>query len=374
MRCTALVLAVAAAAGCHRDHGDALDAADPIADAGSIDGAAIDGAMIDASAPDAAFDARPDAMPDASPDASLSPQTLLDTGLCVDAACTQTSPGIRAFAPRWVLWSDGASKRRWIYLPPGSKIDTTDMNNWHFPVGTKLWKEFTRDGVRVETRLYWKQGASEDSWFQMAYVWNATQDQAIAAPNGVQNANGTPHDVPARADCKHCHERTQGRVLGFSALQLDVDAPAGQLDLAELVASGALTKPPAQPTSGPYFPLWPDATAGDIAALGYLHANCGHCHNEGSDVFNICPRIFKLEIAQLGGKTATYTYSTTVEQTPSITVTGATYVVAPKDPDHSALFLHFTAANGAERMPPIATELVDPTGQQILRDWITKMN
>jgi hypothetical protein len=180
--------------------------------------------------------------------------------------------------------------------------------------------------------------------------------------------------VPARTDCKHCHERTQGRVLGFSALQLDWNAPSTDLDLADLVAQNALTQPPTKSGSGPYFPLWPDASANDVAAIGYLHANCGHCHNEGSDVFNICPRIFKLEVGQLASKASTYTYSTTVNKTPSITVTGATFVVTPKDPDHSALFLHFTAANGADRMPPIATELVDPTGQTILRDWITQMN
>ena len=72
------------------------------------------------------------------------PATLLDTGLCVDAACTQISAGIYAYTPRFALWADGATKRRWIYLPPGTQIDTTDMDHWEFPVGTKLWKEFTR--------------------------------------------------------------------------------------------------------------------------------------------------------------------------------------------------------------------------------------
>ncbi|MCE9580056.1 MAG: hypothetical protein K8W52_43475 [Deltaproteobacteria bacterium] len=374
--------AVALGAGCHRGHGDALDAADARAadaatgDATSIDGspddASADASAIDASAIDAsAIDAR---VLDASPDASLTPMTLDDTGLCVDAACTQIAAGVRAFAPRWTLWSDGETKRRWIYLPPGTQIDTADMNNWHFPVGTRLWKEFTRAGIRIETRLYWKQGPSEDDWYQVAFVWNASQDQAIATPAGVYNVNGTPHDVPSRDECKHCHERTEGRILGFSALQLDWDAPATDLDLADLVAQGALTAPPTTSGSGPYFPLWPDASANDVAALGYLHANCGHCHNAGSDVYAICPRIFKLDVGQRASKASTFTYSTTVNQTPSITVSGATFVVSPTDPDHSALLLHFIAANGAERMPPIATELVDPTGEAILRDWIAQMN
>ena len=42
------------------------------------------------------------------------------------------------FLPRWQLWSDEAVKRRWIWLPPGSTIDTTNMDHWKFPVGTKV--------------------------------------------------------------------------------------------------------------------------------------------------------------------------------------------------------------------------------------------
>ena len=87
------------------------------------------------------------------------PATLMDTGLCVDAACTQIAGGIHAYTPRFELWADTATKRRWIYLPPGMQIDTSDMDYWEFPVGTKLWKEFTRDGVRVETRLVMRIGA-----------------------------------------------------------------------------------------------------------------------------------------------------------------------------------------------------------------------
>src|SRR4051812_30454775 len=92
-----------------------------------------------------------------APDPNM-PATLAETGLCVDAGCTQIAAGILPYKPRFELWSDAATKRRWIYLPPGTTIDTTDMDHWVFPVGTKLWKEFTRDGIRVETRLVMRVG------------------------------------------------------------------------------------------------------------------------------------------------------------------------------------------------------------------------
>src|SRR5687767_11906636 len=89
--------------------------------------------------------------PDAPPDAP-SFDTLAGTGLCLDAGCMQISPNVREYEPRFGLWADGATKRRWLYLPPGTTIDTSDMSYWVFPIGTKVWKEFARDGTRVETR------------------------------------------------------------------------------------------------------------------------------------------------------------------------------------------------------------------------------
>src|SRR5258708_4533493 len=73
------------------------------------------------------------------------PPPLFDTGLCVDRACTQISPDVHTYTPQFPLWADTASKRRWYKLPAGTQIDTTDMDHWVFPVGTKFWKEFTRD-------------------------------------------------------------------------------------------------------------------------------------------------------------------------------------------------------------------------------------
>src|SRR5262245_21735632 len=93
--------------------------------------------------PDAAIDGTlPDMPIDADPN---NPATLADTGRCLDAGCCQIASNVHAYTPHYQLWSDSATKRRWIYLPPGTQIDTSDMDFWKFPVGTKLWKEFTRD-------------------------------------------------------------------------------------------------------------------------------------------------------------------------------------------------------------------------------------
>jgi hypothetical protein len=67
------------------------------------------------------------------------------------------SPDVSPYAPSTPLWADGASKRRFIYLPPGTTIDSRDPDHWLFPNGTKIWKEFSRDGRKLETRYLEKQ-------------------------------------------------------------------------------------------------------------------------------------------------------------------------------------------------------------------------
>src|SRR4051812_24839823 len=64
------------------------------------------------------------------------PDRLSATGLYRDPRSEALADGVRPFTPRFASWSDGATKRRWIYLPPRTQIDTRDPDAWNFPVGT----------------------------------------------------------------------------------------------------------------------------------------------------------------------------------------------------------------------------------------------
>jgi hypothetical protein len=314
-----------------------------------------------------------DAAPDAGP-----VDTLLATGLCVDAACAQISPGVREYEPRFPLWDDGADKRRWIYLPPGARIDTTDMSRWRFPVGTKVWKEFSRDGVRVETRYMTKllaDDAAPGAWTYATYLWTAAQSSALPVTAGVQNALGTQHDVPSRADCRACHDEVKpSRVLGFEAFQLDAAAPAGRLDLDDLIAEGLLTVAPPGAAS-PHFPVpW---TPVETAALGYLHANCGACHNATSTVRDKTPIDLRIQVGRLSPVTATPAYATLVRQPAAIPFTegGTTYtmLLVPDSADTSAVIGRLRSRSALRFMPNVSVELADPAAEAALRAWIAAL-
>ncbi len=79
------------------------------------------------------------------------PGRLSQTGLYRAGSSTEIAPDHLPYAPQYPLWSDGASKRRWIWLPPGTQIDASDPDRWQFPIGTRFWKEFSF-GERTETR------------------------------------------------------------------------------------------------------------------------------------------------------------------------------------------------------------------------------
>lgn len=193
------------------------------------------------------------------------PERLSQTGLYADLAGDVVVDEAIAFAPRFPLWTDGATKRRWMVLPDGESVDTSAADDWQFPVGTKFFKEFTRDGVRVETRLNTR---NADGWTAAAYIWNEAGDDAVRQIEAVEDVSGTLHDVPSTAQCLACHAGRGNFTLGFSATQLE---PATRADLhAAGVLSDAVDAEPQLPDTA-------------LAGLGALHGNCSHCHNATRD-------------------------------------------------------------------------------------------
>jgi hypothetical protein len=293
------------------------------------------------------------------------PTRLSETGLYDDIVDGTLGPGVDAYRPQFQLWSDGATKQRWLYLPPGSQIDTSDMDYWKYPIGTKVWKEFTRDDVRVETRLIQKHGPRPSDWFMVAFQWNEEQTDALAVPDGVQNASNTQHDVPARTDCEACHGNMRDRLLSVSAIQLSHDL--GDLDLDTLIQRGSLSDPPAGEFQVP-------GTEVEKAALGYLHANCGLCHNPNSGIAAVVDMQLWLATGSLASVAETPTYTTTIEvETSTGAPAGAPVRVRAGNPAESSVFARMNDRGGSVQMPPVGTELVDTSGVDAVSAWISAL-
>jgi hypothetical protein len=312
------------------------------------------------------------------------PSRLSATGLLVAGSTSDVSADVLSFSPQYPLWSDGATKRRWIYLPPGTYVDATDPDAWRFPPGTRLWKEFSQ-GRRVETRMI--ELTADGSWRFATYVWNDEGTDAVLAPEAgiaslpVPAAPAGRYAIPSETDCRACHEGAPVPVLGFSALQLSPkrdplavhgEAPAdGDQDLATLTASGRLRHLPAVLLEKP--PQIEARSATERAALGYLHGNCGHCHAAPSDSDAAVPVPVQLShsaaepsstanvLASLVGARSRFQPHRTAAPMP---------VLAPGNADASILVARLRSRDPRVQMPPLGTVVPDTAALALIARWI----
>ncbi len=303
------------------------------------------------------------------------PARLRDTGLY--------APGVLPFSPQYVLWSDGATKRRWIALPRGATIDARDADAWRFPRGTKLWKEFAVSGRPVETRYI--EHRADGGWTYASYVWNEAGTDATLAPErgmtvSVPGAPGGLYAVPARGDCLACHGGAPTPVLGFGALQLSSDrdplaphatAPQpGELNLPRLLARGLLRGLPAALRAQP--PRIAAATPVERAALGYLHANCGHCHHRAGGQVPVALTLAQRVAAPAASRAEVL--QSTVEALSRFQLAGQPAhqpVIAPGQPQRSVLVARLQSRQPQIQMPPLGTQVPDSEGQSLVERWIT---
>jgi len=301
-----------------------------------------------------------------APGAAAAPGWLSETGLYADAAKLKIDPRNRVFSPQYPLWSDGATKRRWVQLPVGSQINVADLAKWELPVGTKFWKEFSFQGRKVETRFLWQ--IAKNQWVFASYAWNAAQtDAELASEKGVAGitevADNKRHSIPSIQECRSCHDSSRTEILGFDALQLSDDRDPNALHaetltpdmitLRTLVNENLITPKRTELVTNP-----PRIAAGSPqtrAALGYLSTNCGNCHNRESS------------IASLGLSLKHTVPENSLDCTPALatTVGKRGHWVVPEAQDASRII-----NPGHPQMPPIGTVVADRKAVDLLTSWV----
>ena len=273
------------------------------------------------------------------------PAELACTGLYADFETKEVAKTARLYAPAVSFWSDGYEKSRWIELPDGQAIDATSMDDWKFPVGTKVWKEFRFHDRKVETRLLWK--VKEDHWVAAAYVW--TEDETRAPRGEGQNLTiaGDTYHVPDLIECSDCHKGRKDTLLGFEAISLAQPAATG-VTLAVLAQEKRLAPAPAKTTLS----LDP--------GVAVLHVNCGvSCHN-ATPVANGKDSTLRLRIgfdeATTKPMASWQLFSSSVNVPATLPGWSGELRITPGAPDKSIIVTSMTT-RGTGQMPPKARDV-----------------
>jgi len=172
------------------------------------------------------------------------PELLSQTGFFVHTPSLTRAQGLVPYDVEAPLWSDGATKRRWMALPGQGKVQFDASGAFDFPIGTAFVKHFelprTGGGMRrVETRVFWRQ---RERWVGVTYRWNAAQTDAQRVVGGLQETidlGGGRSQVwryPSESECLSCHTEAAGRVLGVRARQLHESIDYGTGMMGQLAA------------------------------------------------------------------------------------------------------------------------------------------
>jgi hypothetical protein len=329
--------------------------------------------------------------PAADDDAGVEDDSCMQLGLYVDHHCKHLARGVVPYSPSYELWADGADKERFIFLPDGKKIDTTNAERWTFPVGTRVYKTFTQNGLKLETRVFRKiaEPAGIESWTYEAYAWREDQRSVdLVGEQGQPNVLGTDHDIPKKEDCARCHTRAGADILnGFEAIQLNHAGPGWTLQ--RLIEQGRLVNG----TSGAALNVSTEnarvpGTPVEQAALGYLHANCGNCHGGPTPPPKARPLDLSLEVGKTNVTDAA-AYKAAIACTDLRSWTGHDPYVFVIDPGSAATSgiigrMSARATTGPydqaepvfspDQMPRLGTEKPDLVGIARVSRWIDRLD
>jgi len=287
------------------------------------------------------------------------PGVKLSATGCLDPARPSEPPvGAIPYSVSSPLWSDGADKDRWLFVPDGSKIGVLPDGDFDVPPATAAVKTFRVDGKKIETRIFVRY--ADGSWAGYSYEWNDEESDALLLLEGKTKplANGRQWYFPSRGECFACHTLAAGFTLGLEARQLNHDG------VLERFAS-VLATPIANDAFAPLRAANAPGASNEERARGYLHANCAICHREGSGT-----GAATLDLRIDHPLTATRACNVP-PQGGDLGVVGAK-LIAPGDPARSIVPLRMRTLD-QNRMPPLATRVVDDDGVAAVEAWIREL-
>jgi len=296
-------------------------------------------------------------------------------------------PNLRVlpYEPSAALFTDYASKKRFIWMPEGASASIMD-NEWQeldFPDNSILVKNFyypNSNGEQriVETRLLVK---TNGKWDAYPYIWNEEQTNAKYKITGATipisfDHNGKHYDidyiVPNKNQCKSCHNLDEEfRPIGPKARNMNFEFDYGNNEVKNQLAKWQEVGYINNFTSSADYQAVPNYKHTNVnlndRARAYLDANCAHCHNPRSP-------------GSTSGLTLTYEEQDKNKlgyfKTPVAAGVGAGDLIVDLHPGKadSSIIVHRMNSNvPGTMMPEIGRTTIDVEGVQLISEWINSL-
>lgn len=299
------------------------------------------------------------------------PTLLSQTGCTDPNDITQPYEGMIPYDINATFWSDGAEKQRYIALPDGMTVEINANNDWEFPYGTVIMKNFRLAGALIETRLLIRH--PDGLWGGYTYEWNDTQTEATRIKGGkIKDIGGQDWIYPTEGQCMECHTVAAGVALGPETAQMNREftyPSTGNTDnqLATYDHIGVFMDPlPDAPENLDTIVEPTDTNASlEQRARAYLHTNCSQCHRAGG------PTPSSMDLRYKTMLSATNTCDVQPEGG-DLGIANAR-IIAPGDASRSVLVDRMNRRD-LHGMPRIGSSLVDMEGVMLVSQWIDSLS
>ena len=324
-------------------------------------------------------------------DLTLVPYSKLSDYKFFDGDIKELNPALNVvpYEPASSLFTDYASKKRFIWMPNGVKaLYVADNKILDFPIGTVLIKTFYYTTIQpgnttklIETRLMIRKS---DGWKFYEYLWNDEQTEAnlvagtdflngssktitFKKPNGDDIT--TDYRIPSNGECFACHKINEiATPIGVKPQNLNHNIAYNGVSkkiLQKLVEQGYLDNYPSSIVSTVDY--HDTSQPIDLRVRSYLDANCAHCHQDQARCYY---RALRFPFSQ-----------TNVDANMGICVVAEEPIDAStqkiiQPANNASSVLHYRISTNVEnqRMPLLGRTIIHDEGVALIEQWINTLH
>jgi uncharacterized repeat protein (TIGR03806 family) len=311
------------------------------------------------------------------------------------------SLNVLPYEPASSLFSDYAHKKRFVWMPPGTKATySADSKVLELPVGAALIKTFYYDNVQnispvggtriIETRVMIRKATG---WIFANYVWNTEQTEAIFdlvgsftdiswkdENNVIKSAN---YRIPNEVQCMTCHKNQQviGTTdietyipIGIKPQNLNFNYAYGtenRNQLSKWIEVGYLENNFTLPTSENTVINYSDNLQPlELRVRSYLDSNCSHCHANDRH----CDyRPMRFPFNMTGGANGRTNMGVCVDTEDYSFAPALTKIIKPGNINRSMLYFRLNTTEESFRMPLHGRTVIHEEGVAMMEEWINTL-